>query len=68
MLQYEPNFLHVARKSAEYVDKILRGAKASDLPVEQVSAFELSVNQKTADAIGVKIPGSILVRADRVIR
>ncbi len=68
LLQYQPNFAHIARKSAEYVDRILRGARVADLPVEQVSEFELSINRKTADAIGLKIPGPILLRADRVIR
>jgi len=68
LLQYLHNVRHVARKSAEYVDKILRGARPADLPVEQVSSFELVINRRTADAIGLKIPESILLRADRVIR
>ena len=67
LLQYLHNVRDVARKSAEYVDKILRGTQPADLPVEQVSSFELVVNRKTADAIGLKIPESILLRADRVI-
>ena len=55
------------RKSAEYVDRILRGAKPSDLPVDEPAIFEFVVNLKTAKALGVRIPQSILLRADRVI-
>ena len=55
------------RKSAEFVDRILRGAKPSDLPVDEPTVFEFVVNLKTARALGLTIPPSILLRADRII-
>lgn len=67
MLGYGVNILAMYRRAAYFVDRILKGAKPGDLPVEQASKFELVVNLRTAKAVGIKIPNSILVRADKVI-
>jgi ABC-type uncharacterized transport system substrate-binding protein len=67
LMCYAPNYTSMFRRAAEYVDKILRGAKPADLPFEQPTKFDLVINLKTAKAIGVKIPESLVVLADKVI-
>ena len=67
LMSYGPNFVNLYGHAADFVDKILRGAKPSDIPVEQPTKFDLVVNLITAQALGLTIPESFLLRADEVI-
>ena len=66
-MSYSANVLDLYRRSAVYIDKILRGAKPADLPVEQASKYQLVINLKTAKALGIEVPATLLALADEVI-
>jgi len=67
LISYGPNLDENFRRAATYVDKIVKGARAGDLAIEQPTTLELCINMKTAKSIGITVPQSILLRADRVI-
>jgi putative ABC transport system substrate-binding protein len=67
LMSYGPDFLVLFRRAADFADKILRGAKPADIPVEQPTKFDLIVNLKTAKALGLTVPDKLLALADEVI-
>jgi putative tryptophan/tyrosine transport system substrate-binding protein len=67
LISYGPNFLYLYRRAADFVDKILRGTKPADIPVEQPTKYDLLLNLITAKALGLTIPPMLLARADEVI-
>jgi putative tryptophan/tyrosine transport system substrate-binding protein len=68
LISYAPDFADLTRRAATYIDKILKGVKPADLPVEQASKYELVINLKTAQALGLTLPPMVLFQADEIIR
>jgi putative tryptophan/tyrosine transport system substrate-binding protein len=68
LMSYGPNIADLSRRSAAYIDRILKGANPADMPIERPAHFELVINLKTAQALGLTIPQSLLLRVDEVVR